>query len=309
MQQIQIPEFSGGFRTVHRLFRRKLLLAGGEHQTGATVVAGRVGDIELDSERGELARLHHGEIVGRPLIGPAAFAVVEFFIAESHIEGRFEVYRDGAGRRDPEPQVQRRLLECARNGIGSETEHEMVVAPLAVVLDQQREVAFDGDGSSVQLELQAVDLAAAEELDALERCREFDFPSVDQHAGRRGVGGQIHHQCERPGFDRRIGFEPGGIGDRVLFHCRGRDGEPEAVPRPRGFKFTGVVSRETGSGFEAVVSQYRGGPVGGVAGPAQREFSDLQIAVAVHDRTGRKQERRDRKQERHQYFFHQITSG
>ena len=63
-------------------------------KTGASAIGLRVGDGERNADEDLLSEREGGEIVGRSLVGPSAFAVGRHAVGERHV--------GGAGQRDAE---------------------------------------------------------------------------------------------------------------------------------------------------------------------------------------------------------------
>jgi len=112
--------------------------------------------------------------------------IVGSFIRETHIERLSEIDRRGARRFDPDAQVDGGVADLSGGRNRAEPEQIILVIPFSVILNQQSEIAFDGDGSAVVAELERMNFAA-ENADVLELLRQHDLL-------RPPAGGRIYRR-------------------------------------------------------------------------------------------------------------------
>ncbi|MST95758.1 hypothetical protein FYJ85_01685 [Victivallaceae bacterium BBE-744-WT-12] len=158
MQQIQILELLAGSIEHNAFLRREFPLPGGKHKAGASVVASRIDDIEIDAKGGKPPRLHHTQIVGRPLVGPAALPVVWLLVLESHIEHIFQIGGNSERRLKPYANLQDGIVNFSGRWSRSDPEYKILIIPFPVILNQQRKIAFNRDNPSIASELEGTDV-------------------------------------------------------------------------------------------------------------------------------------------------------
>ena len=210
--------------------------------------------------------------------------IVGSFIRETHIERLSEIDRRGARRFDPDAQVDGGVADLSGGRNRAEPEQIILVIPFSVILNQQSEIAFDGDGSAVVAELERMNFAA-ENADVLELLRQHDFFAVDQDVRLTDRYG--HDQRERRGFHRRRRLEAGGIGDSAVAGRSRRNRGMKALPVAGGLEPVGSDPRKSGVRLEIPLPEGGAAPVGRIPGPAQCEVPDGQVPERVDGGAGR----------------------
>ena len=137
-------EFGGKARTIF----------GTEEQTGTSRIILRFDHVAADAGEIEPAAMHFSKIVRRPLIGPAAFAVVGDRIGKSHVRRGAEIKRGAPPRLEPDRERQLRGGHIAGIRIGQQPQRPVVEFEFAFILKAESESAAQNEHSRFQWNFQ-----------------------------------------------------------------------------------------------------------------------------------------------------------
>lgn len=176
----------------------------GDDDAAFPAVCGRIDHLVGDAGKFPFSGRHGTEVVVRPLIAPAASAVVGGFIAEAHIGRLPDVDRGGFELFQCDGEGEFRLRDCPLRPGRIEADGEVVLPVLPVVLNADAEVAAKGNPVFAVLEAEGAggEFSRFERDQLPELCRENDLLAIRFDRDLTDGSRQRQNQRQHGGADR-----------------------------------------------------------------------------------------------------------